>query len=119
MRIKSLKSFLELKVLGVFSSGLGLNSFESCFQYLSNVSCSNERLEELDAITCSKFSSVLFWTVSEFFFSEAIGENNEIFLSKAWFEFDWIFVSLSSEIGNILVIWYLGIHFQQLAKVFE
>ena len=26
-----LKSFLELKVLGTFTSGLGLNSFESCF----------------------------------------------------------------------------------------
>jgi hypothetical protein len=25
-----LKSFLELKVLGAFASGLGLNSFESC-----------------------------------------------------------------------------------------
>ena len=31
MSIKSFKSFLELKVLGAFSSGLGLNSFESCF----------------------------------------------------------------------------------------
>ena len=31
--IKSLKSFLELNILGAFSSGLGLNSFESCLDW--------------------------------------------------------------------------------------
>ena len=31
LSIKKLKSLLESKVLGAFSSGLGLNSFESCF----------------------------------------------------------------------------------------
>ena len=34
--LESLKSFLEWKVLGAFSSGLGLNSFESCYFYSSN-----------------------------------------------------------------------------------
>ena len=30
LSINSLNSFLELKVIGAYSSGLGLNSFESC-----------------------------------------------------------------------------------------
>ena len=30
--LKASRVFLELKVLGAFASGLGLNSFESCFQ---------------------------------------------------------------------------------------
>ena len=34
MSIKGYRVFLELKVLGVFSSDLRLNSFESCFKIL-------------------------------------------------------------------------------------
>ena len=36
LSIKSLEVFFELKVLGAFSSGLGLNSFESCLLYTIN-----------------------------------------------------------------------------------
>ena len=34
LSIKMLKFFLELKVLGAFASGLGFNSFESCFSLI-------------------------------------------------------------------------------------
>ena len=33
--LKAQRVFLELKVFGAFSSGLGLNSFESCFTYIN------------------------------------------------------------------------------------
>ena len=61
----SLWAFLELKVLGAFSSGLGLNSFESCL---------------LTSRNCQKYLYQWEHLNARFFYMHATGNMRDLFL---------------------------------------